>query len=127
MRLPATRAIGVTQDRTASPSTITVHAPHCAIPQPNLVPVSPNVSRSTHNKGVRGSSDVFSDLPLIMSCIAMRDLQGCFAYQRQADPGPEPPHICKLYEQHPGWFRIAGESQRAGVNWCGVYVLYQAT
>lgn len=40
----------------ALPSTITVHAPHCAMLQPNFVPLSPSVSRSTHSSGVRGSS-----------------------------------------------------------------------
>ena len=35
----ATAATGSTQDRTAAPSTCTVHAPHAATPQPNLVPV----------------------------------------------------------------------------------------
>src|SRR5215813_4029051 len=39
---PATRASGVTHERTASPSTITVHAPQWAIPHPNFVPVRPS-------------------------------------------------------------------------------------
>ena len=38
--LPATAATGVTQERSGAPSTCTVQAPHCAMPQPNLVPVS---------------------------------------------------------------------------------------
>ena len=37
---PATIDSGVTQDRSGDPFSITVQAPHCAMPQPNLVPVS---------------------------------------------------------------------------------------
>src|SRR5574340_630990 len=54
--LPATSETGVMQDRVASPSTWTVQAPHRAMPQPNLVPVMPNVSLRTHNRGVLGST-----------------------------------------------------------------------
>src|SRR5581483_11303161 len=50
--LPAARRTGVTHDRTASPSRWTVQAPHRAMPQPNLVPVRPSVSRSTQSSGV---------------------------------------------------------------------------
>ena len=32
----------------------TVQAPHCAMPQPNLVPVIPSVSRRTHSRGICG-------------------------------------------------------------------------
>src|SRR6185437_5792189 len=37
MFLPATAAIGTEQERIACPSICTVHAPHCAMPQPNFV------------------------------------------------------------------------------------------
>ena len=50
--LPSTIATGVTQARIACPSTCTVQAPHAAMPQPNLVPVSLRWSRSTHSSGV---------------------------------------------------------------------------
>ena len=46
--LPATDAKGVTQERTAMPSTCTVQAPQRAMPQPNLVPgrpATPNLDR----------------------------------------------------------------------------------
>ena len=37
----------------------TVQAPHSAMPQPNLVPVMPSVSRRTHEqRGIRGGIDV---------------------------------------------------------------------
>jgi len=47
---------GRTQLRVATPSMCTVHAPHCATPQPYLVPVSPSCSRITHRSGVSGSA-----------------------------------------------------------------------
>ena len=48
----ATAESGVTQARTGWPSTCTVQAPHSAMPQPNLVPVSPSSSRRAHSSGV---------------------------------------------------------------------------
>ena len=53
--LPATVDTGMLQERMARPSIITVQAPHWAMPQPNLVPVSLSESRSTHSSGVSGS------------------------------------------------------------------------
>jgi hypothetical protein len=38
----ATAAMGVEHERTGCPFTCTVHAPHRAMPQPNLVPVMPS-------------------------------------------------------------------------------------
>src|SRR5215475_6570852 len=55
-RLPTLRA-GVMQERMARPPTRTVHAPHCARPQPKCVPVSPRSLRSTYSSGTSGSSD----------------------------------------------------------------------
>ena len=47
--------------RSASPArpSCTVQAPHCAMPQPYLVPVMPSVSRSTHSSGVSGSTSTW--------------------------------------------------------------------
>src|SRR6202171_2602906 len=47
------------QDRTGAPSTCTVQAPHCAMPHPNLVPVSPRISRSTQSSGISGGASTF--------------------------------------------------------------------
>src|SRR5207253_408150 len=58
--LPAARDSGATQDRTASPSRCTVHAPHCAMPQPYFVPVRPRFSRRTQSRGVEGSTSRFT-------------------------------------------------------------------
>src|SRR5580693_6911422 len=54
--LSAASLTGVMQDRVASPSMITVQAPHNPAPQPNLVPTIPNSSRSAHNSGISGST-----------------------------------------------------------------------
>src|SRR5437667_6435633 len=40
------------------------------MPQPNLVPVSPRVSRSTHRSGVSGVTLTVSRLPLTVKVIA---------------------------------------------------------
>src|SRR3979490_840 len=61
--------MAVWQERTASPSRWTVHAPHWAIPQPNLVPVRPSVSRSTQRSGVSGVTLTVSRLPLTVKLI----------------------------------------------------------
>src|SRR3989449_2073081 len=63
--LPAACATVVWHERTARPSRCTVHAPHCATPQPNFVPVSWSRSRITHRSGVPGSTSTVWDLPLI--------------------------------------------------------------
>src|SRR5713226_9044051 len=68
-RLPATADTGSTQVRVATPSRWTVQAPHWAMPQPNLVPVSPSVSRSTHRSGVSGVTLTVSRLPLTVKLI----------------------------------------------------------
>src|SRR2546422_516548 len=64
--LPSAAATGITQERTAAPSTCTVHAPHCAMPQPYLVPVRPTCSRIAHKRGVLGLTLTSSVLPLIV-------------------------------------------------------------
>src|SRR5262249_57449149 len=59
------------------PSTWTVQAPHWAMPQPYLVPVSPIVSRNTHSSGVLGSTSTSWAAPLIVRR-AMRLLLSAF-------------------------------------------------
>src|SRR5260221_13260184 len=61
----------VTHDLIASPSRWTVHAPHCALPQPYLVPVSPITSRSTQSSGIAGSTSTDCFVPLIVRLIAL--------------------------------------------------------
>src|SRR5262249_44218485 len=59
-------------DRTARSFTSTVHAPHAEIPQPNLVPVMPRVSRSAHNSGVSGSRSSVCARPLMVTEMGIR-------------------------------------------------------
>jgi hypothetical protein len=68
---PDRAAIGVTHERTGSPLTWTVQAPHWAMPQPNFVPVRPSSSRSTHSSGVSGAAFTVTVLPLMSNIDAM--------------------------------------------------------
>jgi hypothetical protein len=58
---------GITQLRTGAPSMCTVQAPHCATPQPYLVPVRLSCSRSTHSSGVSASASYCIRLPLTVN------------------------------------------------------------
>src|SRR5882762_5559095 len=73
--LPAAADSGVEQERTGCPSRCTVHAPHWAMPQPNLVPVRWSESRSAHKRGVSGAAPTSRVLPLTMREI-MKNLLG---------------------------------------------------
>src|SRR5437016_2133914 len=64
---------GRTQERTSSSLMCTEQAPHCATPQPYLVPVRPTCSRITHSSGVSASAVTSRTLPLMLS-FAMRIL-----------------------------------------------------
>src|SRR5262249_26111536 len=68
---PVTVPTARIQERVAMPSTCTVQAPHCAMPQPNLVPVSPMTSRSTQRRGISGGMSTVYDFPLTVSDIAI--------------------------------------------------------
>src|ERR1700724_4026598 len=64
--LPSASLASTEHDRVATPSTRTVQAPHCAMPQPYLVPVRPAFSRIAHNSGVSASTSTSKVLPLIV-------------------------------------------------------------
>src|ERR1700676_3986931 len=68
-------ASGTEQERITSPLICTEQAPHCAMPQPYLVPVRPICSRITHRSGGSGSACTSCVFPLTLS-LAMRDLVG---------------------------------------------------
>src|SRR5258708_8333725 len=67
----ATAETGVTQEGVACPPICTVQAPHCAMPQPNLVPVRPTTSRIAHSNGMSGSTSREIGLPLSVNETAM--------------------------------------------------------
>ena len=54
-----TELAGVMHERRATPSMSTVHAPHWAMPHPNLVPLRSRLSRSAQRSGMSsGASTV---------------------------------------------------------------------
>src|SRR5438132_670339 len=59
--------VGVMQARSASPFLWTVQAPHRAMPQPNLVPVNPKMSRKYQSSGISGSPSKLCGTPLTFS------------------------------------------------------------
>src|SRR5262249_46402170 len=63
---PSAPPTGKEQERVATPSMWTVQAPHCAMPQPYLVPVRPTCSRLPQNGGVLVSTLFFFVLPLMV-------------------------------------------------------------
>src|SRR5262249_37983572 len=69
--LPCTADTGIEQDRTASPSRWTVQAPQAAMPQPYLVPVSPNSSLIAHSSGVSGSTPAWTCFPFKSNAITI--------------------------------------------------------
>src|SRR5262249_38988009 len=69
--LPWTADTGIEHDRTASPSTWAVRAPQAAMPQPYLVPVSPNSSLIAHSSGVSGSTPAFTCFPFKSNAITI--------------------------------------------------------
>ena len=52
----AVEPIASKQERTGLPSRCTVQAPHCAMPQPNFVPVVLSTSRNTQSSGMSPST-----------------------------------------------------------------------
>jgi hypothetical protein len=68
---PSAFATGVTQERIAAPSMITVQAPHCARPQPNFGPFRPRSLRSTYKSGVSGLTSTVCFLPFTTNEIMM--------------------------------------------------------
>jgi hypothetical protein len=48
---------------------ITLHAPHCANPQPKRGPCNSRSFRSTYSSGVLGSTSTFRDAPFTFSVI----------------------------------------------------------
>jgi len=73
--LPAAVPKGITHERTALPSTCTVQAPHNAMPQPNLVPCNPAISRMAHSSGMDGSASSVVEMPLSTKVVDMKSLR----------------------------------------------------
>src|SRR5690349_2242240 len=65
MDLPATVPASREQEHSGLPSISTMHAPHCSVPQPNLVPRRPRWSRSTVSSGTVPSHETETERPLM--------------------------------------------------------------
>ena len=76
--LPTASLTGTPQERTATPSIWTVQAPHCAMPQPYLVPVRPMFSRIAQSSGVSGSTSTSIVLPLMVRLAIRLSHSGLF-------------------------------------------------
>src|ERR1041385_1104922 len=68
--LPAACETGVTHARIGDPLMCTVQAPQSAMPQPNLVPVRPSVSRKTQRSGMAAGTSTDCGLPLTVNLTA---------------------------------------------------------
>src|ERR1700741_4420104 len=98
---PSRAPIGTEQDRIAVPLMCTVQAPHCAIPQPNFVPVKPRTSRKTQRSGVSGSMLICRDAPLtwIVITVALPPLQRIGFSARQTPQSPGQPQATESTER----------------------------
>src|SRR5262249_42281381 len=83
-------SIGVTHERVAAPLRCTVQAPHSAMPQPNLVPVMPSTSRSTHSNGVSPSTSTLCAVPLTLMLKAM-----AFSFLQQRSSQSNPANVSR--------------------------------
>src|SRR4029453_15217217 len=81
-----TLSMVVMQERVAVSSIRTVHAPHSALPQPNLVPVMPSTSRSTQSRGVSPSTSTGGStaLPLFVSAMVTSTLRRVVGHDRKS-------------------------------------------
>ncbi len=76
---PLTALTGMTQERSATPSTMTVQAPHCARPQPNFGPFLSSSFLSAYKSGMPGSLEIVCSTPSTVSVnvffigVALRD------------------------------------------------------
>src|SRR5258705_1619070 len=97
--LPTASLTEVWQDRTASPLTWTVQAPHRPAPHPNFVPVICNCSRMTQSSGVSldASTDIFRPLIVRLGMFAPRPVyEAAYGGISLLGLGWHPPGKCQL-------------------------------
>jgi hypothetical protein len=74
-----------------APDACLLQAPHSAMPQPNLVPVMPSTSRSTHNSGVSPSTSTLRSSRSRASTRCDLDGVGAVGFENPHRPGgPDP-------------------------------------
>src|SRR5258707_14475453 len=71
MRLSRTIAIGMMHVRVGASSICIVQAPQAPTPQPNLLPVRPRCSRTTHNSGTSSGPSNSAGFSLTKNLINM--------------------------------------------------------
>src|SRR3954470_16433253 len=99
---PAASLTRTPHERIATPSMWTVHAPHCAMPQPYLVPVRPTFSRIAHSSGVSGSTSTSKALPLIVRLAIVSPIKRSFETRHSA------PMLDGKVDHFKSTFRISG-------------------
>src|SRR5437016_14516124 len=117
--LPAARDTGATQDLTASPLRWTVQAPHCAMPQPYLVPVKPRLSRKTQSRGVEGSTSRFTRSRFTLKeIIETPPLRRDEIVKAAANLTPIWPTLTTAYEKQPTALTAPGVQAGQGFRLC---------
>src|SRR3569623_967480 len=79
-KAPSIDPIETKQDFLGLPSISTMHAPHCPVPQPYLVPVRFDASRSAHSSGVAGSMRYSTGWLLTVNLVTAWGLSGNGAF-----------------------------------------------
>src|SRR3981189_2393419 len=88
---------GTEHERITSPLICTEQAPHCATPQPYLVPVRPTCSRMTQSSGVSSSTRQSRTLPLMFSLAMCRLPRRLTAVTSGVFGGAYGPLQCRLF------------------------------
>src|SRR3954464_12317722 len=92
--LPATSPTMVWHERTASPLTCTVQAPHKPAPQPNLVPVNCNCSQNAPRTGVSLTAPTDIYRPLMFKVVMFPPKGGLSVNKAIRPSGHVPPSFC---------------------------------
>src|SRR3569623_3478568 len=79
-KLPSIDPIETRHDFFGLPSMSTMHAPQCPVPQPYLVPVRFDASRSAHSNGVAGSMRYSTGWLLTVNLVTAWGLSGIGAF-----------------------------------------------
>ena len=95
-----------------------MQAPHCAMPQPNFVPVSPSTSRSTQRSGMSSGAGTSCSLPLTLSFMAASSLPST-SRRVTASPAPRPPRArrCRRGRSYPRAWPPCGARRRRRKGW----------
>src|SRR3990172_8393715 len=82
------------QERMASPSMMTVHAPHSPFPHAFFVPVSPISSRKTSSKVQLGLAKISYSKPFTFNLICVFNGRPPHPHKESILPPSQPPSLC---------------------------------